>query len=46
MDSDSIREEIARLAYSLWQARNGRGGSAESDWLHAERVVLNRLNAG
>lgn len=28
-------EEIARLAYSHWEARNGDGGSAEDDWLRA-----------
>jgi Protein of unknown function (DUF2934) len=29
-------EEIARLAYSLWEARGGVGGSPEEDWLAAE----------
>jgi hypothetical protein len=29
-------EEIAKLAYSLWEARGGAGGSAEEDWLTAE----------
>jgi hypothetical protein len=29
-------EEIANLAYSLWEARGGIGGSAEEDWLTAE----------
>ncbi|MBS1856495.1 MAG: DUF2934 domain-containing protein [Acidobacteria bacterium] len=31
------REEIALLAYSYWDARGRRGGSAEEDWLRAER---------
>ena len=29
-------EEIARLAYLLWEARGGVEGSAEEDWLAAE----------
>jgi hypothetical protein len=29
-------EEIARLAYALWEARGGMSGSAEEDWLMAE----------
>jgi hypothetical protein len=29
-------EEIARLAYSYWEARGYLGGSPEEDWLRAE----------
>jgi hypothetical protein len=32
-------EEIARLAYSYWEARGCQGGSAEEDWLRAEREL-------
>jgi hypothetical protein len=32
-------EEIARLAYSYWEARGRRGGSALEDWLRAEREL-------
>jgi len=32
-------EEIARLAYVLWQARGGGDGSAEQDWFEAERQL-------
>ncbi|MGO9260538.1 MAG: DUF2934 domain-containing protein [Bryobacteraceae bacterium] len=28
--------DIARLAYSYWEARGCQGGSAEEDWLRAE----------
>ena len=41
-DSDSAEssqidsEEIAKLAYSIWETRGGIGGSPESDWLEAE----------
>lgn len=33
------REAIARLAYSYWEARGCCGGSAEEDWLRAEREL-------
>jgi hypothetical protein len=33
-------EAIAKLAYSYWEARGYQGGSAEEDWLHAERELL------
>lgn len=39
----SIRERIALLAYSYWEARGRQGGSPEEDWLRAESEVLNRL---
>jgi hypothetical protein len=32
-------EEIARLAYSYWEARGYRGGSPPEDWSRAERVL-------
>jgi hypothetical protein len=32
-------DEIARLAHSYWEARGGKGGSAEEDWLRAEREL-------
>ena len=32
-------EEVARLAYSYWEARGGEGGSPEEDWLRAERQL-------
>jgi hypothetical protein len=31
------REEVARLAYTYWEARGRRGGSPEEDWIRAER---------
>jgi Protein of unknown function (DUF2934) len=31
--------EIARLAYSYWEARGSRPGSPEEDWLRAEREL-------
>jgi len=33
------RERIAALAYSYWDARGGRSGSPEEDWLRAERQL-------
>ena len=32
------REEIAALAYALWETRSG-GGSPEDDWFTAERML-------
>jgi hypothetical protein len=32
-------EEIARLAYSYWEARGCRSGSPWEDWLRAEREL-------
>ena len=32
-------EDIARLAYTLWEARGGGQGSADEDWLEAERQL-------
>ena len=38
----TIEAEIARLAYFLWEARGGVGGSPEEDWLRAEQEILSR----
>jgi hypothetical protein len=38
----TIEAEIARLAYSLWEARGDNGGSAEEDWYRAEQEILAR----
>ena len=32
-------EDIARLAYSLWESRGYQGGSPIEDWLRAEREL-------
>jgi len=34
------REEIARLAEKYWMERGRTDGSAEQDWLRAERELL------
>jgi len=34
------RDEISRLAYFYWEARGGKGGSAEDDWYRAEQEIL------
>ena len=34
--------EIAILAYSFWEARDGQGGSPEEDWLRAEQELKAR----
>lgn len=38
-------EEIARLAYSYWEARGYQPNSAEADWLRAEQVLIGRLTS-
>jgi hypothetical protein len=35
-------EEIRTLAYQYWEERAGEGGSAEEDWLRAEREIRTR----
>ena len=35
-DVEVSSEEIARLAYALWEERGDDEGSAEEDWLAAE----------
>jgi hypothetical protein len=32
-------EEIARVAYSYWEARGCNGGSPEEDWFRAENEL-------
>lgn len=38
----TITDQIAKLAYFLWEARGGNGGSAEEDWYRAEQEILAR----
>jgi hypothetical protein len=38
----ATHEEIARLAYSYWEAGGRREGTAVSDWLRAERILNGR----
>lgn len=38
----ATREEIAKLAYSYWEAGGRREGTALSDWLRAERALSDR----
>jgi hypothetical protein len=32
-------DDIANLAYALWEDRGGGDGRAEEDWLEAERML-------
>jgi len=32
-------DDIANLAYTLWEAHGGGDGRAEEDWLEAERML-------
>jgi hypothetical protein len=40
--TEPLRQNIERLAYALWQERGSPYGSAEEDWIEAER----RLRTG
>lgn len=33
------QEDIAKLAYSYWVARDGKGGSPQTDWFRAEQEL-------
>jgi hypothetical protein len=35
-------EDIARLAYSLWEARGCQDGSPEEDWFRAEQELIGK----
>jgi len=39
------QEDIARLAYSFWEARGYQGGSPEEDWRRAEEQLRERAFA-
>jgi hypothetical protein len=38
----SEKDDIARLAYELWESRGHAPGSAEKDWLEAEAILAKR----
>jgi hypothetical protein len=38
-------EEVARLAYSYWEARGRDGGSPEEDWFKAENELKMRATS-
>jgi hypothetical protein len=40
--SEDRHEEIAKLAYSFWEARGYEHGHEKEDWLRAEMECLNR----
>jgi hypothetical protein len=44
-ESSPTHEEIAALAYSLWEARGCPEGSPEEDWLNAERALNEHQSA-
>jgi Protein of unknown function (DUF2934) len=41
-----MQEEIARLAYTLWQQRGCPTGSAEFDWFAAEEKLRESVERG
>ncbi|HZO56288.1 MAG TPA: DUF2934 domain-containing protein [Bryobacteraceae bacterium] len=45
LQAADIREQVAKVAYQLWQERQGAGGSPEEDWRRAEEIVAKRWAA-
>lgn len=41
-----LHDDIAQLAYALWEARGGGDGGAEEDWLEAERLLSEQRGKG
>ena len=39
LDNGSVTEQIAALAYALWQERGCPAGTAEEDWFRAEQEI-------
>ncbi|HLK48179.1 MAG TPA: DUF2934 domain-containing protein [Bryobacteraceae bacterium] len=39
VNRELAHEQIARLAYALWEARGCQGGSPEEDWRLAEEQL-------
>ncbi len=39
---EELQDQIRHRAYELWEQRGRQGGSAEQDWLQAEKEVLAR----
>jgi Protein of unknown function (DUF2934) len=42
----AMRADIAELAYLLWEENGCPSGSAQSDWLEAERTIQARIYLG
>lgn len=40
VETGSTQEQVASLAYALWQQRGCPEGSAEEDWLRAEQELM------
>lgn len=40
--SASAEDQVARLAYSYWEARGNQGGSPWEDWFRAEEELKRR----
>ena len=45
IESRPTQEEIAALAYSLWQARGCPEGMPDEDWFNAEKVLKAKAEA-
>ncbi len=45
MSKGSLHQEIAEMAYSLYEKRGRKPGHQEQDWLEAEKIVQERRKA-
>jgi putative hemolysin len=43
--TEDEQEEVAKLAYSYWEARGGQHGSSDDDWYRAVQEVRRRRSA-
>jgi hypothetical protein len=46
VQNNPCHEAIQELAYILWEMRGSPDGSAESDWIEAERELTRALQSG
>jgi hypothetical protein len=44
-ETEDTRQQIANLAYALWQERGRPVGTSEQDWIEAERQLLHSEKA-
>lgn len=44
--AEQLLQAIRVKAYELYQLRAGGPGSAEDDWVAAEKIVLKKISAG
>ena len=46
LSDNAERAEIEELAYTFWEGHGRPAGTAEADWLEAEKTIRERVNLG